>query len=605
MLGVGFYFMRSNKTVDDYYVGGRKMSSWHIGLSVVATDVGGGFSIGLGGLGFAIGLAGSWMLFTGLIGAWLSAILLIPRVFKLLGKYRLFTFPEIFKYLFNTRVALVAGIVSAVGYMGFTSAQILAGAKLAVATFPSLDLLQAIMIMGITAVVYTVFGGLKAVIYTDTVQWILLMVGLIFIGIPLGYQAVGGWEGISSTIEPSFLDPFNISWQQLLNWAITIIPIWFIGMTLYQRIYASRDEKTARKAWLIAGLFEWPTMAFMGVLLGLFARVALQQGMFESIGYATLASMDSEMGLPVMLRTVLPVGLMGLMMSAYFSAIMSTADSCLMAASGNVVTDIMARFLPLKEERLLKYSQLVTFAIGALSLLLATAMTNVLDLMLMSYSFMVSGLLVPLLAALFFKNKNADAALAAMLSGGATTLLLEIAGKSGWLEMPLGLDANIFGISLSLVVYLLVSKLTTQRMDFTIINASTGEHPEYTNEAVADFLYQHLEQYGDEKEDILKCLAYVYERGGFITVGTDNGDIKGIVVINDTHMDGYIPEHILVYIAVDGKTRGKGYGKKLMQKVIDETRGDIALHVEPDNPARHLYEKLGFTNKYLEMRLKK
>ena len=246
MLGVGFYFMRKNKNLDDYYVGGRGMNSLHIGLSVVATDVGGGFSIGLGGLGFAIGIAGSWMLFTGLIGAWLSAIILIPRVFKLIGKHKLFTFPEIFLHLFNKKVALIAGIISAIGYIGFTSAQILAGAKLATATFPALGLQQAVLIMGVTAVIYTVFGGLKAVIYTDTVQWLMLMGGLIFIGIPLGYQAVGGWEGITTTLDPSFLNIWNVEWQQLLNWAITIIPIWFIGMTLYQRIYASKDEKNSQ-----------------------------------------------------------------------------------------------------------------------------------------------------------------------------------------------------------------------------------------------------------------------------------------------------------------------------------------------------------------------
>ncbi|MHA7128751.1 sodium:solute symporter family protein [Algoriphagus namhaensis] len=457
MLGVGFYFMRKNKNVDDYYVGGRGMNSLHIGLSVVATDVGGGFSIGLGGLGFAIGLAGSWMLFTGLVGAWLSAVLLIPRVFKLLAKHKLFTFPEIFLHLFNKKVALIAGIISAIGYIGFTSAQILAGAKLATATFPTLDLQQAILIMGITAVVYTVFGGLKAVIYTDTVQWLLLMGGLVFIGIPLGYQAVGGWEGITSTLDPSFLDIWNIEWQQLLNWAVTIIPIWFIGMTLYQRIYASKNEKTAKKAWFIAGLFEWPIMAFMGVLLGLFARVAVQQGLFETIGYSEVADMDSEMGLPVMLRTVLPVGLMGLMMSAYFSAIMSTADSCLMAASGNVVTDILSNILKIPEQKLLKYSQVATFAIGAFALLLATLMTNVLELMLLSYSFMVSGLFIPLIAGLFFRKKSPLAAIWAMISGGTVTLLLEILKKEELVAIPFDVDPNIFGISVSLLIYLIVS----------------------------------------------------------------------------------------------------------------------------------------------------
>ena len=72
MLSVGVYFFYRNKSTDDYYVGGRKIKPLHVGLSVVATDVGGGFSIGLGGLGFVMGLSGSWLLFTGLVGAWLK-----------------------------------------------------------------------------------------------------------------------------------------------------------------------------------------------------------------------------------------------------------------------------------------------------------------------------------------------------------------------------------------------------------------------------------------------------------------------------------------------------------------------------------------------------
>ena len=83
----------------------------------------------------------------------------------------------------------------------------------------------------------------------------------------------------------------------------------------------------------------------------------------------------------------------------------------------------------------------------------------------------------------------------------------------------------------------------------------------------------------------------------------DNNAIVGAVILNNTGMGGFIPENILVYIAVDNSQRGKGYGKSLMQKAISVANGDIALHVEPNNPAKKLYEKLGFTNKYLEMRL--
>lgn len=461
MLGFGVFFLRTNEGADDYYVGGRNMSSLHVGLSVVATDVGGGFSIGLGGLGFVLGLSGSWMLFTGLLGAWLAAVFLIPKVKGNRVFDKAFTFPEVFGYYFNRRVALVAGIISAVGYAGFTSSQILAGAKLANGTFANLDLNTALLIMGSIAVIYTVMGGLKAVIYTDTVQWTILMLGLVFIGIPLSYVAVGGWEAIQNSVSPELLSLGNITWQRLVYWGVTIIPIWFVGMTLYQRIYACHDEKTAKKAWYLAGVFEWPVMAFMGVSLGLFAKVAAAQGMFDYLGAANITETDPETGLPMLLRTVLPVGLMGLMMSAYFSAILSTADSCLMAASGNVVSDIIGYFRDIDPESstFLRFSQVTTLVIGAFSLFVAGRMTNVLDLMLYSYAFMVSGLFIPVLGAFYWEKSSSTGAIGAMLLGGGTTVILEIFVE----QLPAGLDANVFGITASAVVFVILSLLFPDR----------------------------------------------------------------------------------------------------------------------------------------------
>nr|WP_321407246.1 sodium:solute symporter family protein [uncultured Carboxylicivirga sp.] len=448
MLGVGFYFMRKNNSTDDYYVGGRKLSSMHIGLSVVATDVGGGFSIGLGGLGFTMGLSGSWLLFTGLLGAWLSGVLLIPKVSDLAREKGFLSFPQYLEHVFDKRVALLAGLISAIGYIGFTSSQILAGAKLASSTFPALSITQALLIMGTVAVVYTVLGGLKAVIYTDTIQWIVLMGGLILVGLPFAYIKIGGIEAIRETLDPSFLSLQTISWQKVVNWMFTIIPIWFIGMTLYQRIYAAKDTKTAQRGWFIAGLFEYPIMAFIGVILGMFARVAMENNQLP--GYA-LDSLDAEMGLPVLLKTILPVGFLGVVLSAYFSAIMSTADSCLMAASGNILTDVLKKH---RAKKSLLYSQILTLIIGVIALLLAVKMTSVLDLMLHSYSFMVSGMIVPVLAALFTKQTSSIAALTSMITGGTTTLLLILSG----LQLPMGLDANIYGIATALFVYILVVK---------------------------------------------------------------------------------------------------------------------------------------------------
>jgi SSS family solute:Na+ symporter len=451
MLGVGLYFFWKNESKEDYYVGKREMTAGHVGLSVAATDVGGGFSIGLGGLGFTIGISGSWMLFTGILGAWLSIVFLIPKIYPIGKKHNLLSFPQALAFHYDKRPALIAGVISFIGYIGFTSSQVLAGAKLATATFPVLNLTEGVLLIGLIAIIYTVAGGLKAVIYTDTIQWIILMAGLFFIGLPFAYFELGGWSKILEFMPAHFLSFTNISWVQFINWMVTIVPIWFIGMTLYQRIYACKDVATAKKAWLIAGLFEWPVMAIMGTLLGVFARIALDQGILADLGYSVVSDIDSESALPIFLRHILPVGLMGLIMSAYFSAIMSTADSCLMAASGNLMTDLIKPFNK-KLGDSIRFSQLATLLIGTIAIVIALQMQQVLQIMLYSYAFMVSGLLVPVLMMLILKRPSTIAAIWSMIIGGCSTLILILLD----LKLPLGLDSIIFGISASFLTFLVI-----------------------------------------------------------------------------------------------------------------------------------------------------
>lgn len=140
---------------------------------------------------------------------------------------------------------------------------------------------------------------------------------------------------------------------------------------------------------------------------------------------------------------------------------------------------------------------------------------------------------------------------------------------------------------------------------FSSNNAATDAH----KERIADFLFEQLERYGDAKQDILKAMEYALhpsrDKGGFVMTAEQGDTLVGAVVINRTGMQGYIPENILVYIATHSEQRGKGIGKELMERAMATADGDIALHVEPDNPAKRLYDRLGFTNKYLEMRYKK
>lgn len=127
------------------------------------------------------------------------------------------------------------------------------------------------------------------------------------------------------------------------------------------------------------------------------------------------------------------------------------------------------------------------------------------------------------------------------------------------------------------------------------------------NELV-DFLYTHLQEYGDEKKDIASCLNYAMNSisdrptSGTVFSAYIQDDLVGVAVINETGMKDYIPENILVYLATHSEYRGQGIASELIKEVIGSCRGSIALHVEHDNPAKRLYEKLGFTNKYSEMR---
>ncbi|MBN2412095.1 sodium:solute symporter family protein [candidate division KSB1 bacterium] len=448
LLYVGFYFYRKINTKADYYVGNRSISASHIGLSIVATDVGGGFSIGLGGLGFVMGLSGSWLLFTGLIGAWFTAVFMVPKIKKIDTKIGMYTFPDFIKYKYDDRVALGAAVISGIGYLGFTGGQILAGAKLAAGTiFNSLPwgldpLTFSIYMMSGIILLYTVLGGLKAVIYTDTIQWIILLAGLLLFALPFSLHKIGGWNELQRQLPQEFFTLTNLKFSQFINWIVTIVPIWFIGMTLYQRIYASRNVKEARKAWFIAGVFEYPVIAFIGVSLGMMARIIFPNE-------------DPEMGLPMLIKHSLPVGITGIVIAAYFSAIMSTADSCLIASSGNFVNDIIHRFFlkNASHKTIVRVSQIITLILGGLTIIIASSFNTVLEIILHAYSFMVAGLFIPTLGALFWRKSHSLAALVSMYTSGSLTLCF-IFSK---IKLPLNLDASFYGIIISFVIFVPMS----------------------------------------------------------------------------------------------------------------------------------------------------
>jgi GNAT superfamily N-acetyltransferase len=124
-----------------------------------------------------------------------------------------------------------------------------------------------------------------------------------------------------------------------------------------------------------------------------------------------------------------------------------------------------------------------------------------------------------------------------------------------------------------------------------------------------DFLFTHLDRFGDPKKDIQKCLDYAFSdeisEGGFALAAFYEDKLVGALIMNKTGMADYIPGWILVYVAVDASYRGKGFGRQIIEESFINCDGNLKLHVEYDNPAKRLYERIGFTSKYAEMRFQK
>jgi ribosomal protein S18 acetylase RimI-like enzyme len=146
-------------------------------------------------------------------------------------------------------------------------------------------------------------------------------------------------------------------------------------------------------------------------------------------------------------------------------------------------------------------------------------------------------------------------------------------------------------------------------VEFKILKSKSDYNEFLNQEVLTDFLHIHLDKFRDSKSAINKALDYAFSeesgKGGFVIAAMLDNELAGCLVMNNTGMSEFIPENILVYIAVHENQRGKGLGGKIIRKAFEIAEGDIKLHVEYDNPAKRLYERLGFTTKYAEMRYTK
>lgn len=446
---------------ESFLAADRNMNLTQTTASTAATDLGGGFSLAMGGLGFTLGISGSWLIAVSGLSIVMVSFLMVPKVKRWADRVRGLTTGDLFEARFDRRTGTLAAIVIGLAWFAFVGGQIIAGGKLLQATL-DMNLTLAIVLSGSVILAYTAMGGLKAVIYTDVFQMFVLLVGVILIAVPVGMIEVGGWGAMveffsSSPDTASLVDWTAVGWKRLLGWFFAVFPVWFISIAGMQRIIAARDERTARRAFFFTGVpIEWPVFAVGSTLVGLLARMLLPD----------LA--DAELATPRIIMELLPAGIAGIVIAAYIAAVMSTADSCLIGPVAIFTNDVYRKHIEpqASEQALVRVARTMTLVLGVLAIVIAYLVPNVLKLILYAYTFGAAGIFFPMLGLLFWPRTTAKGAFWSMVAGGSAALMWVIAGE------PFGFSASYSGWVVSLPVLVIVSLLTdhSAEEDRTLFN---------------------------------------------------------------------------------------------------------------------------------------
>ena len=449
-IGVSVVRSRSEKNkYDSFLAADRNMNLLQTTSSAAATDIGGGFSIAMGGLGFTLGVSGSWMIAVSGLSIVMVSFLMVPKVKRWSDRVKGLTTGDLFAARFDRKTGTLAAVVIGLSWFTFVGGQIIAGGKLLQVTL-NMNLTLAVLVSGAVILAYTTMGGLKAVIYTDVFQMLVLMIGIVFIAVPIGLIEVGGWSAMAQQFSSSdstkhLLDWSAVGWRQMLGWFFAIFPVWFISIAAMQRIVAARDVKTAQRGFFLTGIpIEWPLFAIGSTMIGLFAR------------YLIPDLTDPELATPMIIMQLLPAGIAGLVIAAYIAAVMSSADSCLMGPVAIFTNDIYKRYIKpdSSELHLVRVARYATLILGILAIVTAYLIPNVLDLILYAYTFGSAGIFFPMLGLLFWKKTTAKGAFWSMLLGGSSAVIYSIIGE------PFGFAASYLGWIIGLPTLVIVSLMS-------------------------------------------------------------------------------------------------------------------------------------------------
>src|SRR5438128_3013582 len=444
VFAIGFYFSRKERTSEDYFLAGRNVGWFAIGASLFVSNISTEHFIGLAGSGATSGLAVGHF-------EWLACIIVLILGWVFVPFYlrsNVFTMPELLERRFNRHCATYLASVSILAYI-FTKISVhLYAAAVVLERVVGWSPLTAAVILVVATGIYTIAGGLAAVIYTDLVQTLILIAGAVILT-TIGLHRVGGFAGLRAGVPASYFhmikpvsDP-DFPWTGIFFGA-PILGIWYwcTDQVIVQRVLSAKDEGHAKAATIFAGFLKILPV-FMLVLPGLIA-VALYRDLFKFGPNGEV--LNGDIAYPTMIVNLLPSGLVGLMIAALLAALMGAMSSVFNSASTLVTLDFYKKWRPNATER-----NLVTFGRAATGImvllgLLWVPFIHLISSQLYIYLQSVQAYFSPPITACFilgilWPRLNAQGAISSLLTGfvlGAVRFVFEIMDRAagGRFESP-------------------------------------------------------------------------------------------------------------------------------------------------------------------------
>ncbi|MCP4332668.1 MAG: sodium/solute symporter [Gammaproteobacteria bacterium] len=411
MIGLGMYFGRKHDNAQDYFLAGRRMIWPLIGISLFASNVSSTTLVGVAGDAYSTGIS----VFN---YESMAAIVLIFGVFfffPFLLRSGVYTMPEFLERRYNSKARTYFSLLTLfLNIVVDTAGSLYAGALVLKLLFPELPLWQTVAMLAVAAGIYTIVGGLAAVMYTDALQALLLIIGSIFIA-SAAFSEAGGWQAVMSHVPPEMvslirpIDDPSVPWPGLL----TGVPLlgfyfWCTNQFMVQRVISAKDLNHGRWGALFAGALKLPVL-FIMVLPGT-AAILL---------YPDLPRPD--LVYPTLMFDLLPTGLLGLVLAGFIAALMSQIDSTLNSASTLVTMDFVRRAKPdLNAHQLMRVGQVATFLFMILAVAWAPQIENFGSLFkylqrILAYA--VPPVVTMFLAGMFWRRANSAGAVATIVAG--------------------------------------------------------------------------------------------------------------------------------------------------------------------------------------------